>query len=231
MLKCHSRAAGYKYCSMIGGCESIRDIQESLVIDADALECPAIETTFAMQKLSSSISRFAEQYNLGKMLVFINIGTSEGLDLLKSGRMSGATWPIKKEHVVFMIDRRMLASERTKASDNNFEVSEEESEINELIDLSIESAIQYGHPYGIGGGMTPESLKNLQQIKNRPTYLKSGLFTFKADWESPLQNIARLKCLQRQELDLLMRMHNILTSQTRDIKHRCDHLYAYLTED
>ena len=230
MLKKFCREEGYLYNSMIGGCESIRDIQESLTLATDALECPAIESEFAAQKLSSSIRRFCGEYDLTGLRIFINIGTRKGLKLLRDRGLPDSKWPMENNKICFMIDRRMLTSERINADDNRFEVSDAESDINASIDASVELILEHGHTYGISGGVTPESLQRLSTLTNKPQHIKSGLFTFCPQWEGLNQDARKLNNLQRKEFDLLMRMLNILNTQSRAIKNRCDHLYNYLVE-
>ena len=230
MLKKFCREEGYLYNSMIGGCESIRDIQESLILASDALECPAIESEFAARKLSSSISRFSSEYDLTDLKIFINIGTRKGLKLLRERGIPDSKWPMDNSKIGFIIDRRMLASERINADDNHFEVSDTEKDINRSIDTSVELIIKQGHTYGISGGVTSESMQRLSALENKPRYIKSGLFTFCPQWEDLQEDAKKLHNLQRKELDLLMRMLNILSTQSRAIKERCDHLYSYLLE-
>ena len=230
MLKKYCREEGYLFNSMIGGCESIRDIQESLILAADALECPAIESEFATRKLLSSIKRFSGEYDLSNLNLFINIGTERGLELLRSAETLNPAWPINIRRIAFLIDRRMLVSERINTHSSHFEVEDHEEEVNTAIDNSIKLILEEGYSYGISGGVTAESLQRLSTLKHKPRYIKSGLFTFCPKWNDFQEDAKDLYDLQRKELDVLMRMLNILSTQSKAIKQRCDHLYKYLVK-
>ena len=57
MLRNYARSNKFKYCSQIGGSESMRDIQEAKNMDADAFEFKIVESLFSISKqLNSSIS-------------------------------------------------------------------------------------------------------------------------------------------------------------------------------
>lgn len=230
MLKKYCREEGYLFNSMIGGCESIRDIQESLTLATDALECPAIESEFAARKLSSSIKRFSGEYDLSNLNIFINIGTERGLKLLRRTGISNPTWPMSRKRIAFLIDRRMLVSERINSHDGHFEVRDHEKEVNAAIDQSIKLVLDEGYSYGISGGVTTESLQRLSTLDNKPQYVKSGLFTFCPKWDDFQEDARELYNLQRKELDVLMRMLNILSTQSKAIEQRCDHLYKHFVK-
>ena len=70
---------------MIGGAESIRDLQESKNIFADAFEFPMIESLFAIKKIFFALEKvfIQDNYTLKNKFIFINISSINGLKLLE----------------------------------------------------------------------------------------------------------------------------------------------------
>ena len=50
MLRNYANKNDWKFCSMIGGSESIRDLEESKNLFVDAFEFPLVESYFSLQK-------------------------------------------------------------------------------------------------------------------------------------------------------------------------------------
>ena len=57
MLRNYARSRKFKYCSQIGGSESIRDIQEAKNIDADAFEFKIVESLFSISKIIQALKK------------------------------------------------------------------------------------------------------------------------------------------------------------------------------
>ena len=83
MLRNYSRVKGFKYCSQIGGSESIRDIQEAKNIDADAFEFQIVESLFSISKIIQVEKSYADSLEeLSSKYIFINICNYESLNLI-----------------------------------------------------------------------------------------------------------------------------------------------------
>ena len=85
MLRNFARAKKFKYCSQIGGSESIRDIQEAKNIDADAFEFKIVESLFSISKIIQALQKtYSDSLEeLSKKYIFINISNQESLNLVK----------------------------------------------------------------------------------------------------------------------------------------------------
>ena len=51
MLRNYANKNNWKFCSMIGGSESIRDLEESKNLFVDAFEFPLVESSFSLLKI------------------------------------------------------------------------------------------------------------------------------------------------------------------------------------
>ena len=76
----------HKYCSQIGGSESIRDIQEAKNIDADAFEFKIVESLFSISKIIQALQKtYSDSLEeLSSKYIFINISNQESLNLVKN---------------------------------------------------------------------------------------------------------------------------------------------------
>ena len=74
MLRNYSHLNGFLFCSMMGGPESIRDLQEAKNLFADAFEFPMIESLFALEKIFLAIEKvfIEDNYTLDFKEIFIN---------------------------------------------------------------------------------------------------------------------------------------------------------------
>lgn len=228
MLRDYSRKNGLKFNSMIGGCESIRDIQEGLVLGTDSFECPAVESEFAIRKLTASLKRTAGCEDLARLELYINIGTTNGVSLVMSTALKESVFPFERRRIVFMFDRRMMAAEIINAEDSMFEVEQVEEKLNEEIEACFHILRSEGFSYGISGGITVESLDRISNMVERPSHIKCGLFTFVTNWERSAYCQSMLKQLQVRELEVLGRTDNILSSQSKYVRVRRMHLERYL---
>ena len=84
MLRNYARNHKFKFCTMIGGGESIRDIYEASNLNSEAFEFTLIESKFALNKIFSAISQvyINKLETLRDAKIFINISTSDGMQML-----------------------------------------------------------------------------------------------------------------------------------------------------
>ena len=84
MLRNYARSKKFKYCSQIGGSESIRDIQEAKNIDADSFEFKIVESLFSISKIVQALQKtYSDSLEvLASKYIFINIVNQESLNLV-----------------------------------------------------------------------------------------------------------------------------------------------------
>ena len=74
MLRNYSKVNKLRFCTMAGGSESIRDIQEAKNLQADGLEFNMVESLFALDKIFTSITKvFSNKNSIQDLKIFINI--------------------------------------------------------------------------------------------------------------------------------------------------------------
>jgi len=80
MLSNYARSRNFKLCSMIGGAESLRDLQESKNLFSEAYEFPMIESLFAIEKIFSALKKvfYEDIKDLKSKKIFINISSNMG---------------------------------------------------------------------------------------------------------------------------------------------------------
>ena len=82
MLRNYSKINKLRFCTMAGGSESIRDIQEAKNLQADGLEFNMVESLFALDKIFNSITKvFSNKKSIKDLKIFINISSPDGMEL------------------------------------------------------------------------------------------------------------------------------------------------------
>ena len=162
MLRNYARSRKFRYCSQIGGSESIRDIQEAKNIDADAFEFKIVESLFSISKIIQALQKTYSDCleELASKYIFINISNRESLNLLKNLKTYKLPNYLKETKIIINYDRRSLVKYFYKLKNNNFEVLNYESDINKLIFDSHKQIINNSYLISISGGMTSQSLEN-----------------------------------------------------------------------
>ena len=111
-----------------------------------------------------------------------------------------------------------------KLKNNNFEVSQYESNINELIFNSQKENINNSFLISISGGITYKSLENLLKTKISFEFIKTGLFSINLNKnnENDLKNY--LTQYQSLEAKLINIMSNSISNKTNYLEKRKIHL-------
>ena len=139
MLRNYARLNNYFFCSMIGGAESIRDIQEAKNLLTNSFEFSLIESEFALTKIFTALEKvFSDNpsFLLNKYL-FINISTPDGLNLISNIEQFNFPNFLNRDLIIFNFDRRLIAKNTKKIKGYNFEYIKYENEFNPIIDLLI----------------------------------------------------------------------------------------------
>ena len=230
MLRNHSRVRKFKYCSQIGGSESIRDIQEARNIDADAFDFKIVESLFSISKIIQALEKtYSDHLNeLLSKYIFINISNKESLDLINDLKNYRLPYFLQKKNIVINYDRRALIKSFYKLKNNNFEVFDYESEINKLIIESSHKINDTELLISISGGITLESLENLFKNSIRFNILKTGLFSIESEKKDLLELKNLLKSFQTLEAKLINIMKNSIDNKTNYLSKRKTHLTNYL---
>ena len=230
MLRNYSRTRKFKYCSQIGGSESIRDIQEARNIDADAFDFKIVESFFSISKIIQALEKtYADDIDeLLSKYIFINISNKESLELLIDLKEYRLPYFLKKGNIVINYDRRALIKSFYKLKSNNFEVFDYESEINKLIIESINKIKDTELLISISGGITLESLENILKKSIHFDILKTGLFSIGSERKDILELKNLLINFQSLEAKLINIMKNSINNKTNYLSKRKIHLTNYL---
>ena len=233
MLRNYARSKKFKYCSQIGGSESIRDIQEAKNIDADAFEFKIVESLFSISKIIHALQKTYSDCleELASKYIFINICNQESLNLVKDLKTYTLPNYLKETKIILNYDRRSLIKNFYKLKNNNFEVLQYESNINELIFNSQKEIINNSFLISISGGITYRSLENLLKTKISFDFIKTGLFSINLnkDNENDLKNY--LTQYQSLEAKLINIMSNSINNKTNYLEKRKIHLTNFLLDE
>ncbi len=232
MLRNYARSRKYKYCSQIGGSESIRDIQEAKNIDADAFEFKIVESIFSILKIIQALQKTYSDCldELELKYIFINISNKESLNLIKKLKTYKLPNYLKETKIIINYDRRSLARCLYKLKDNNFEVFNYESDINKLIYDSHKEIMDNSYLISISGGMTSKSLENLFKTDISFQFIKTGLFSIKINKENIIDFKNKLIKYQSLEAKLIKIMSNSINNKSNYLEKRKIHLTNFLLD-
>ena len=232
MLRNYSRANKFNYCSQIGGSESIRDIQEAKNIDADAFEFKIVESVFSISKIFQALQKTYSDYieELSSKYIFINICNQESLNLVKDLKTYTIPSYLKKTKIILNYDRRALIKYFYKLNNNNFEVSQYEPKINEIIDDSYKEIINKSFLISISGGMTYTSLEKLLKSKTSFDLIKTGLFSININEVSRTDLKNYLSQYQSLEAKLINTMSKSISNKSNYLEKRKIHLTNFLLD-
>ena len=230
MLRNYARINNYIFCSMIGGAESIRDLQEAKNLFINSFEFSIIESKFALKKICNAIEKvFLGNLNLLKnSYVFINVSTLDGIDLIKNIKDFDFPDFLNKELIVFNLDRRLITKNIKNIEGNNFEYSKFEDEIDPIIRDLLSSLKKNNYKSSISGGINERSLtKNFSEFL-LPDFLKTGLFTFGIKDTKLDVLLNNVLTYQKKEVQILKILRDSLYYRYDYIDKRYKHLDEYL---
>ncbi len=231
MLRNFAKSNGLNFSSMIGGPESIRDIQEARNLFANALEFDSVESPFAISKICSAVKKtFKNEAEIEKIKIIINISTPDGINLVENINALEIPKFLKKSNFIFNFDRRKITKNLMNIVNDDFEYSEYENQLNPMIFRNINNLMEKKFLTSVSGGITKNSLLNIYKQKV-PNYIKTGLFTILSQTKSlkELQN-----CIiqyQRLEERLLNLMGESIYYRHIYLNRRQVHLKGYLEEE
>ena len=138
MLSKYARSNNFMLCSMIGGAESLRDLQESKNLFSEAYEFPMIESIFAIHKIFNALEKVfkKDKDTLIKKKIFINISSKMGLDLINDLNNLEIPRYINKSNLTFVwkeIDYQPFGF----VKDNNFDLINFEEKAHNLISSKL----------------------------------------------------------------------------------------------
>ena len=232
MLRNFATAKKFKYCSQVGGSESIRDIQEAKNIDSDAFEFKIVESLFSISKIIQALKKTYSDCleELSSKYIFINICNQESLNLVKDLKTYKLPNFLKETKIILNYDRRALIKNLYKLKNDNFEVLQYESKINKLIFDSYKEIINNSFLISVSGGITYKSLEMLLETKTSFDFIKTGLFSIKIrqDNKNDLKNY--LTQYQSLEAKLINIMSNSINNKTNYLEKRKIHLTNFLLD-
>ena len=232
MLRNYARSKQFKYCSQIGGSESIRDIQEAKNIDADAFEFKIVESLFSVSKIMQALQKTYSDCleELSSKYIFINISNQESLNLVKNLKTYKLPDSLNKTKIILNYDRRALIKYFYQLKNNNFEVLQYESNINKLIFDSYEGINNNSFLISISGGITYKSLENLLKTNLPFDFIKTGLFSIKTTQECRVDLKNLLTQYQSLEAKLINIMSNSINNKSNYLEKRKIHLTNFLLD-
>ena len=162
MLRNYSKINKLRFCTMAGGSESIRDIQEAKNLQADGLEFNMVESLFALDKIFNSIIKvFSNKNSIEDLKIFINISSPDGMKLTTLIKNLILPPNFKRSNIIFNFDRRSLIKTFYDIKNDNFQSIEYEEDINPSIYESIEILKENGFESSLSGGINRASLENI----------------------------------------------------------------------
>ena len=231
MLRNYSKNNKLRFCTMAGGSESIRDIQEAKNLQADGLEFNMVESLFALDKIFNSIIKvFPNKNSIEDLKIFINISSPDGINLTNTIKDLILPPNFKKSNIIFNFDRRSLIKIFCDIKNDNFQSLEYEEDINPLIYESIKILEENGFPSSLSGGINRTSLENILTSFTKITYLKTGLFTIKLNKNNLIDLFQDILFYQKCEAKLLKLMRDSIYFRFNYINQRHIHLMNYLAE-
>lgn len=231
MLRNYSKINKLRFCTMAGGSESIRDIQEAKNLQADGLEFNMVESLFALDKIFNSIIKiFSNKNSIENLKVFINISSPDGIKLTAMIKDFILPSKFKRSNIIFNFDRRSLIKNFYDINNDNFQSIDYEEDINPFIYKSIKILKENGFESSLSGGINIASLENILNSSVRITYLKTGLFTIKFNKNNLIDLSQDIYFYQKCETQLLKLMSDSLHFRFNYINQRHIHLMNYLAE-
>ena len=229
MLRNYSRLNNFYFCSMIGGAESIRDLQESKNIFADAFEFQMIESLFAIKKIFIALEKvfIQDNYSLKNKFIFINIASIEGLHLLDDLKDLTLPKSLTKENIIFNFDRRSITKSIGLVKSDNFEMKDFEEEINTLILNKTNLIKKKSFRFSVSGGIKEKSFKFMKEMNLSPDFIKTGLFTIKSNYKNDTI-YQKISDLQTLELKIISQMNKCLIYKHNYLNIRESHLRNYI---
>ena len=232
MLRNYSRVNNFKFCSMVGGSESIRDIYEASNLASDAFEFMLVESIFSMRKIFLAIEKvFLNRIEiLEDIKIFINISTPDSIRMIK--QLDKITLPrfLRKSNIVFNFDRRSLARTYHECKNYNFDYSEYEDTINPIIYEKIVCLNSLNYKTSISGGMDKNSIDKFLTYDILPSYIKTGLFSLPLNEANKNDLFENVRGFQVIEAKLLNLMKDSLYNRYDYLNQRQMHLVNYLVE-
>ncbi|MDC3069747.1 hypothetical protein OA006_01550 [Prochlorococcus sp. AH-736-D21] len=220
---------------MIGGAESIRDIQEAKNLFTNSFEFSLIESEFALTKIFSALEKvfYDNPSFLFNAYLFINISTPDGLNLIRN--IENFDFPnfLNRDLIIFNFDRRLIVKNTKKIKGYNFEYIKYEKEFNPIIDLLIKKLNKNKLNACMSGDIKKRSLIEFSKNYLLPKFIKTGLFTLdikEKDKENTI-NFEEIFFYQNLEAKLLEVLKNALFYRSNYVSKRLDHLQNYLKDN
>ncbi len=232
MLRNYARVNNFKFCSMIGGSESIRDMYEANNLNSEAFEFTMVESLFSIRKIFSSIEKvFVEPLDILKNAkIFINISTLDGIDMISElGELRLPNF-LERTNIVFNFERRSIAKIYNNLKDSNFEYLDYEDKINPIIYNRMACLNNLNYKTSLSGGIDRHSIEKIIKEDSLPTYIKTGLFSLPCNQDNRQEIVTSVRTCQVLEAKFLQLMKDSLYHRYDYINKRQMHLFNYLVD-
>ncbi len=233
MLRNFARSNNLGFCSMIGGAESIRDIQEARNLYANAFEFNMIESPFAIYKICSAIEKVfkGNRVTINQLLVNVNISSPHGIQLINDVNSLKLPKGFKKSNFIFNLDRRSYAKILCNLSNEKFDYIDYEEKVNPKIIDDLIKLKNNHYKSSLSGGINEESIKKIYEKNIQPDYLKTGLFLIPLGGSAFHKLNKKVRSFQILEERLLNLMREKMYFRYNYLNERIDHLNNYLKEN
>ncbi len=180
MLRNFARLKGMKFSYMIGGSESIRDIQEGRSLDSDGFEFSFIESLFAFEKIFYALERvFSDDINrLLDIYILVNVSTPDGIELISSLESFDLPSFIRSSNIIYNFDRRNLYKSFNMNDNNRIKFTSSKDKFSTLIISNIELLRKLNYSSSISGIYKSLELREFYNCDLLPDFFKTPLFTF-----------------------------------------------------
>ncbi len=167
----------YLFSSMIGGCDSIRDIRDSLELAVDNFEVPCIDSIYSLRKLFSALEKvyIHNGHNLTQIKIFINIGSRNGSQLIKDIYKFKLPSLFNSNQIIFNFNRHYLVQSFNKAKPTEFDHVFYLDQINNNLKKSISILKEYNYLSSVSGFITKDTIETTYDLNT--DFIKTNLFS------------------------------------------------------
>ncbi len=217
------------WCSLIGGCGSIKDIQGAKLVNASAIEVPLIESFFALNKFFQSLEiGYPSRLDSSKLDLFINIGSKAGIDLATSNITTMLPDWVNPKSITLMIDRESILNEILKVNKKDIELINYKKILLPILNKISKFNIKSGINIGIRGETTPETLKKIMEEGIKINAIQNGLLSMRFDQLEHQKVVAQLKKQKAIQMTLIESLIPAIRKKSEYTLRQLTNLTKYL---
>ena len=221
MLRNYARKNNYKFCSMIGGSGSIRDIYQGINLKSDAFEFTLVESIFSIGRIFATIKNICleEVDTLRHAKIFINISTPDGMSMVLDSINQIKPDFLNKSDIIFNFDITSLLYNYTNIKEITLDSLNYNNKIYSMTLQRINYLNNLNYLTSVSGLNSKESLFIIMNNDILPNYIRTELFSINIlnGVEELYNNIRRFNEI---ELNLLTILKKSFYEKYRSIEMR-----------